>query len=462
MAALAEGLRHAGRGGLKALRSSSVGKRPGLRDCRGVVVGAVRPGSPAARAGLKAGDSLVAIDGTPITDFLDFYLGAFGPEHDIDVMRGSRRFAARLIRRRGADLGAEIRVGRIKPCGNRCVFCFVDQLPAGLRPELHFKDEDYRLSFLHGNYLTLTNLTRADEARIRSRHLSPLFVSVHSTDDGVRARLLGRRPAEPVLATMRRLARSGVGLHAQIVVVPGYNDGPILASTLRDLSRLGRCLLSVSVVPVGLTSHRRGLAPLRPVDAASARAIVDQVAGLNTRTRSRTSSGRFYASDEMIILAGREIPGADYYDDFPQIENGVGLVRTFLDQLDGLRVPRSLRGRRLRLVTGTLARPFLERLATRLETRGVRADVVPVVNSLFGPGVTVSGLLPGRAVLAALGGLDDCDAVVLPPDIVNADGVTLDELTPSEMARALGVPVMVAQPGLGRTLTELAGLAERN
>jgi putative radical SAM enzyme (TIGR03279 family) len=236
---------------------------------RGVRVGSVRVGSPADRAGLAAGDTVVKIDGRPIHDFLDFYVASFGPRHDNKVLRGGASLSLSLVRSRTEDAGAEVTPDRLRACNNRCIFCFVDQLPRGLRRELYFKDEDYRLSFLHGNYLTLTNLIPADERRIREEHLSPLYVSVHSTNEEVRQELLGRTPPESVLRVLKRLARGGVRFHTQVVIVPGYNDGDCLTSTLRDLTGLGRAILSVSVVPVGLTCHRGGLPKLRRLTKCS-------------------------------------------------------------------------------------------------------------------------------------------------------------------------------------------------
>lgn len=428
---------------------------------KGVTVASVRPQSPAHRAGLLAADLVVGIDGAPVRDFLDFYLGSFGGEHELKVLRRGRHLKVRLVRGMAEDVGAEMTLDGPRPCNNRCVFCFVDQLPPGLRPELHFKDEDYRLSFLHGNYLTLTNLRPAEEERIAAEHLSPLYVSVHSTDPNVRARLLGRKSREPVLAVLKRLGKRGVRFHTQIVVVPGYNDGDDLRATLRDLVALKRAVLSVSVVPVGLTAHRQGLAGLGPVDAETAGAIVDEVAGLNSRLRVRTGRGVVYASDEMIILAGKAIPDAVYYDDYPQIENGVGLVRQLLDELKSLRIPSSLRGRRVLFVTGHLAKPFIEQVAARLARSGLEASVEAVTNSLLGPSVTVSGLLPGKAIIAALRATSRWDAAVLPPAIANADQVTLDDIPVSEIGRLAGRPVLVAGHTLRETLKVLATTLER-
>lgn len=415
----------------------------------------VTPGSAADRSGLAAGDVVTAIDGTPVHDFLDFYLASFGTGHTVRALRRGKSGQFRLVRA-GGDTGLELETGRCKVCGNRCVFCFVDQLPRGLRRSLYVKDEDYRLSFLHGNYLTLTNLAPEDERRIVRDHLSPLYVSVHSTDEAARGRLLGRRPAEPILEVLGRLGKKGIRFHAQVVVVPGYNDGALLARTLGDLAALAEVVRSVSVVPVGLTAHRAGLPALSPVPGPTAALIAGQVARLNASMRRRTGRGMFYVSDEMIILGGRRFPPASYYDDFPQIENGVGLVRTMLDQIGGLRVPAALRGARAALVTGRLAAPFVERLARLLRRRGVPARTAAVGNRLFGPSVTVSGLLGGSDVVEALRPLREADVVVLPPDMFNCDLVTLDGMTPSEISGRLGRRVAVAGHGLQATLAGIA------
>jgi putative radical SAM enzyme (TIGR03279 family) len=422
----------------------------------GATISKVGPGSPAAQAGLAAGDLVTRIDGAPVGDFLDFYLSSFGRRHLLGVIRRGEGREITLVRAKGGDTGLEIATGGFKVCGNKCVFCFVDQLPRGLRAALYLKDEDYRLSFLHGNYLTLTNLRAEDEARVIVARLSPLYVSVHSTDEGARARLLGRKPREPILKVLSRLGRKGIRFHAQIVVVPGYNDGAVLDRTLADLRALEAFVLSVSIVPVGLTSHRRGLPAVRPVSADAAAAIAGQVAALNASLRKKIGRGVFYVSDEMMILGGRAFPAASYYDDFPQIENGVGLVRQLIDQIKHLRVPAALRGRKVTLVTGRLAEPFLEQVARRLKRAGVAATVTAIDNSLLGPSVTVSGLLPGRAVVKALRNLPRPDVVVLPPDMLNCDMLTLDGVPLSRMSDRLNTPVVLGDHSLRETLAAIA------
>jgi putative radical SAM enzyme (TIGR03279 family) len=434
----------------------------GPRRTRGVVVLGVVPRSAAGAAGLRPGDLATAIDRAPIRDFLDFYLASFGPEHSVEIMRAGRRLRLNIDRTGNKDLGVEIDTGRVRRCTNRCVFCFVDQLPPGLRPALYVKDEDYRLSFLHGNYLTLTNLKREDETRIIEHHLSPLYVSVHATDKAVRAALLGRRSGQAILKILKRLAARGTRFHAQIVLVPGRNDGAVLDRTLEDLIDPSAGVLSVAVVPVGLTCHRKGLEALRPVSRASARTTVDQVARLNRASRKRAGRGLVYASDELFIVAGRAIPAAAYYDDFPQMENGVGLVRHLMDQLARVAPPARLRGRRIVLVTAALARLLITRLAAKLRSHEVDARVVPVENNLFGPTVTVSGLLAGRDVLAALRSAPSYDVAVLPPDMVNSGGLTLDDLSVPDLAAAAGAPMVVADYDLKTTLSKVeAALAHR-
>jgi putative radical SAM enzyme (TIGR03279 family) len=439
---------------MTALKSGSRRARAEASNT-GVIVRNVAADSPAARAGLRTGDTVTHIDSEPVTDFLDFYMASFSTSYRLTVVRGAEELALPLARKPMEETGIEIETGLPRRCNNRCVFCFVDQLPPGLRDALYLKDEDYRLSFLHGSYLTLTNLAPREEERIVSMHLSPLYVSVHATDEGVRAKLLGTEHRESILAILDRLGRRGIRFHTQVVVVPGFNDGEVLEKTLEDLCDRHETVLSVSVVPVGLTCYRQGLEPLECVSPPKARELVRYVKVLNTKTRETAGRGLIYASDEMLLLSGSPVPAASYYDDYPQIENGVGLLRMLVDSTRGLAVPGSMMDKRLVLVTGRLAAPCIKELASVLEGRLGDIEVVSVANSLFGPTVTVSGLIPGRDILEAVLRVPGADAVVLPPNVVNGDGVTLDDMTVSHMSDTLGVPVVVGDYDMKQTMKRL-------
>jgi putative radical SAM enzyme (TIGR03279 family) len=333
-------------------------------------------------------------------------------------------------------------------------------MPQGLREALYVKDEDYRFSFLHGSYLTLTNIDAAAEDRIVEMHLSPLYVSVHATDPEVRAALLGRRSPQPILEILDRLGSAGVRFHTQIVLVPGYNDGEVLDQTLEDLCNRSEYVVSVSIVPVGLTAHRDGLPPLEAVGAETAVHALGLGDRFQEKMRGLTGRGMVYGGDELFLLAGRPIPEESYYDDYPQIDNGVGLVRTLLETSRRFRMPRNLKGKHLTFVTGVLAAPYIERLADALSRRGVRVDTVTVRNRLFGPSVTVSGLLSGRDILDDLSGREKTDLICLPPGIANPDGVTLDGLSITGMAGEVGLPVVVGCYDFRETLKRISHACE--
>jgi len=421
----------------------------------GVVVTAVYEGSPAAGAGFKVGDKILDINGMPIDDFLDLYVASFDQSYVMKYERGGKAMTAEFEREPGQPLGIEVDLDKIHECHNNCVFCFFDQMPKGLRKELYFKDEDYRLSFLHGNYLALTNLTPADEERIVEQRLSPLYVSVHSTHPEVRERLLGNKPPEHVMDTIKRLGEKGIQFHTQIVVVPGYNSGDVLRETIEELVEMDDVILSVGVVPVGLTAHREGLTDLEPVDAELAKDVVRLVRGFNHRMRDRTGNGVVYAADELFIKAGMALPQSPYYDDYPQVENGIGMLRVLLDSAYDVIVPESLREKWITFVTGTLAKPYLVEIAGILRGKGMIANVLAPDNSLFGDIVTVSGLLPGKDVAALKPRLKGFDAVVLPPDMLNADGLTLDGMKVEDLEKELGLPVVPGSLDVGDILDEL-------
>ncbi len=419
----------------------------------GIVVSAVRRGSAADAAGLQAGDRLLAIDGTPLRDVIDFHFNAGEETLAVALQRGAARTTARLERRRGRDLGLEFeapRPGEISTCANKCVFCFIHQLPRGMRKSLYVKDDDYRLSFLHGNYITLTDLDEAEIERILAQRLSPLFVSVHATDPALRHALLGRpRVSRPLLPVMERLARGGIAMHAQIVLVPGLNDGAPLERTVFDLARLHPAVTTTAIVPVGLTRHRERLPPLRPLTSEEARALVESAARWQREFRSRLGTRFVYLGDEVYLMGGAEPPPARDYEGFPVMEDGIGLVRRFEDGFIRAlhRLPRPQTPRKVTVVTGEMFAPRLRRLLGGLGVDGLVADVAAVPNEFFGRRIAVAGLLTGRDIERELARRPLGDRVLIPAVALReADGVFLDDRTPADLARDLDVEVRVVAP----------------
>ncbi len=417
----------------------------------GIEVVDAEQGSPAERAGLSRGDRVLRVDGEPVRDSLDFRWLATAEEVTLELAAGEATRTVRLSRGPHESFGIELSPPRWRACRNKCVFCFMDQLPPGLRRPLYFKDEDYRLSFLRGSYVTLTDLTEEDIRRILTQRLSPLYVSVHTTDPDLRAWMLGRPGAPPVLPLLRRLTGGGIRIHAQVVLCPGINDGAVLDRTIEELSSLHPGVASLAVVPVGLTAHRDGLEQLVPVGRSEATAALDQMNAWRKRLSKAVGTRFVHAADELYLRAGRPIPAAPQYEGFPQIEDGVGVTRVLVDRVwRALRHlsagARSALGEGKALATGRLAAPWLGELL-----EGTRAHVIPVGSRLLGRGITVSGLLAGKDLLAEAGKLSRFEEVLLPSNLLNADGLLLDDWTPARLGRELDVPVRVL-PFLGEGL----------
>ena len=408
---------------------------------QGMKITRVAPGTDAERAGIRSGDRLLAVGGERPEDALDLTLALAWldePEAVFEFSRGGTSFSVTLPVAGPEELGFEVQEAPIRTCGNNCVFCFVDQLPRGLRSSLYVKDEDYRLSFSYGNYITLTNLSDEDYERIASQRLSPLYVSVHATDDTVRRKMLGNEDAPPILESLRRLGDAGIRVHAQAVLCPGLNDGSVLEQTLADLFALGDMVLSVAVVPVGLTAHRRNLLALEGVSEASAGAAVDAVARWQERFLGEGRSRTVYAADELYLLGGRVLPPHDEYDDLPQLENGVGLLRSFefeLNERAGLLGDRIDPPLKVTVLTAMLPALFLRTALGNALGRvdGLTLRVVACNNTLLGPAVTVAGLLPGADMVRGLRGSPDADVFLLPGVAFNENRVTLDGMSPNEI-----------------------------
>jgi putative radical SAM enzyme (TIGR03279 family) len=411
-----------------------------------IVVSEVLAGSPGAALGLRPGDRLLAIDGEPLEDFLDWEFLSAEPAFRLDVLRGGalpRRETVEVARDLGRDFGLRLEPPAIKRCTNKCDFCFIDQMPAGLRRSLYVKDEDYRYSFLYGNYVTTTNLKERDFLRILRYRLTPLYVSVHATDPDVRERILKNPKARELLPNLRRLAAGGIAFHTQIVLCPGVNDGAVLLRSFDDLLELGEALLSISVVPVGLTGHRERLAEVTVVTPAYAAEVRDAVEAWRA-VAPPADAARVHLADEIHLQAGGPLPGAGAYGEFALVENGVGMTRLFLEDVTaGLADLRPGRGTRVALLTGGLMAPVMRaEVAPRLAERDWRPDVVEVENRLFGAGVTCAGLLPGRDLIDAACGraASDAELVLYPRESLNLDGRFLDDLSREDLAAAVAVP----------------------
>lgn len=419
-------------------------------------IAAVAPGSLGARIGLRPGDRLLAINGEPVRDVIDVQFLAAEEELELEIEREGEAIAFEARRRYDEPLGLSFARPTfdvaIRRCNNHCEFCFVAQMPPGLRPWLYVKDDDYRHSFLFGNYVTLTNLTPADWERIEDQYLSPLYVSVHATDPALRWRVLRNPTAPDVMAQLHRLAEIGVEVHTQIVVTPGLNDGPHLDRSIGDLARLYPAVRSLSVVPVGLTRYHRG--GCRVHTLAEMRAVFDQVTAWQRRLQPDLGARFAYLSDEWYLRLGEPVPPAAAYDGLDLTENGVGLVRRFLDRGG---IPEIEPERSATLVTGTLFAPTLAQAVAERSNM----EVVPVVNHFFGETVTVAGLLTARDVIAQLQERPLGDLVVLPAAMFGGpDGQSLDEMWPEDVAEALGRPVVV-NPLAGRAAAATPPTAPR-
>ncbi len=434
-----------------------------------MIIRKIRDGSPASLVDVAPGDDLVALNGQPVRDRIDYRFLEAEEVLEIAVrsVDGTERF---LIVEKDADrdLGLEFDDETIRECHNKCPFCFVDQSPAGVRKELDIRDDDYRLSFEHGNFVTLTNLKDAEFDRIVEQRLSPLYVSVHATDPEARRRLLVHKNAGRIMALLERLAAGGIRMHTQAVICPGWNDGEILDRTIRDLAALHPAIETLPVVPVGLTAHRAGLPHIDPVTPEMSRSILEQCARWQWDLRPRLGTRFVFPADELFLAIGEPIPGAAYYEGFPQEENGVGMTRRFLDELrrtrrrlpDRLAAPLAVTW-----VTGALAAPMIEAdVMPRLRAvEGLRVNLVVAENRFYGASVTCAGLLAGediaRAVLegeAARGARTD--ALLLPGNCLNASDLFVDDMPLSTLAGRVGRRVLVARDGLA-SLFDAAGIA---
>jgi putative radical SAM enzyme (TIGR03279 family) len=398
----------------------------------------VEPRSLAERVGLKPGDEIEQLDGKPLLDVIDFQFRAATIGRRTTIHTQDRKIT--FVRREWESFGLEFEAIEPMTCKNQCVFCFVHQNPKNVRRSLHIKDEDYRLSFLFGNYLTLTNVHEDEMQRIIEQRLSPLYVSVHATEPELRRELLGIEDYDGFMAKIERLADAGIQMHGQVVLCPGLNDGEHLERTIDDLLKFHPHVASLAIVPVGLTDHRNNLPKLRPFTPEYASQTIAHITPIQRKLKRALGTPFAFLGDEIYIMAGAKIPPASHYSDFPQIENGVGMVRTFLTQFAS-----ALRGKpkgrmSATICTGKVFYPYLKQSVDRLE---MDLKTVAVESAFWGAGIGVAGLLTGSDFIAALKGKVHGDFVVLPSEcMIGDDHLFLDDLTLKDVESELGVEVV--------------------
>jgi putative radical SAM enzyme (TIGR03279 family) len=411
-----------------------------------VTVARVRPGTIADELGIKPGTELLAVNGREVDDFLDWeFLTA-----DDSLLVHARQpdgeeFEFDIERPEGEPLGVELVPPSVRRCANRCEFCFIEGLPKGLRRNLYIRDDDYRLSFAYGNFATLSNLKERDERRIIEYRLSPLYVSVHATPWEARKVLLNNPRVPNIVEQLTRLAEHGIQFHCQMVIVPGLNDGDVLDASLTDLWNLGDAVITVAVVPVGLTQFNH-LFKGESMGREHASRLLAAVGKWGDRALKERGERWVFGSDELYLLAGEPLPDAAFYEDFPQIENGVGAVASLRSRLnEGLHALPSMAGKRIGVVTGTAMAPLMRDLVRRIEDQtGASIEVIRAENSLFGSGVTTAGLLVGADMRRALAGRVDFDLVLIPAESINDDGLFLDDDTFESLRGALPMPVLAS------------------
>ena len=421
-----------------------------MPEREGVRVESVSTGSQAARAGIESGDRILSVSGVPVRDLLDLHFLSSRRNFRVRWVKPSGEIREKFFRPGGAGLGVFPEPIRVRRCRNRCIFCFVHQLPRGLRQSLYIKDEDVRLSFLHGQYVTFSDIREEEIRKILAYRLSPLYVSIHTTDIELRRRMLGNPGIADIMTVMERLIKGGVVLHGQIVVCPGINDGRELERTLRTLIALRPGLATVALVPVGLTAHREGLPPLRPVSRPEAIATLEMLSGIRRETAKGAAEPFAVAADEYYLIARKKIPGRRAYGSYAQIENGVGLLRQFEDGARALfrRKPWRKSDAGGWVVTGLSprahVRPFLSEFSRR---SGARFDPVPVENRLMGKSVNVTGLLGGRDIADALKKKGDIGRVYLPSvTLRDAGDLFLDNLSPKDLSMETGAEIRIFDP----------------
>ena len=419
--------------------------------------------------GIKAGDELLKINGKEIMDVLDFdfYMAEQNVTMTFKCVDG--RF--RVVKTNSTDCGLEFDtylMDKQQHCKNKCIFCFIDQLPKGLRPSLYFKDDDSRLSFLFGNYITLTNISEHEIERIISMHISPVNISVHTMNPELRVQMMKNKNAGESLKIIKRLADAGIKMNTQLVLCPGINDGDELRRSIEELSSFYPSVQSIAAVPVGLTKFRDGLEKLEPYNKETAGETIDIIEEYSQKFRKEYGMGLVYPADEFFIKAERELPSAEYYDGYPQIENGVGLVRSFNDDfLDELEYCNEKpKHKKVTLATGADFYPFLNALCQKAEEKyGMEIVVKKIINNFFGETITVSGLVTGIDLYEQLKGCDLGEYLLLPSSMISDytnhtenKNKFLDDMTLEELEERLNTKIILTNGDGGQVLKVLLGV----
>jgi putative radical SAM enzyme (TIGR03279 family) len=411
-----------------------------------IKVAAIEADSDAERAGMLPGDKILKINEEEVRDRLDFEFHRSGEFLEFEIMRGENLIHLNVEREPGAVLGIEPEIMKIHLCKNNCVFCFVHQTPKGMRRSLYVKDEDYRYSFLDGHFTTLSNMGEREWQRVLDQKLSPIYVSVHCTEPVMRAKLLKNDKLEPVMERLDWLRKHGIAFHTQMVIIPEWNDKDYLERSLRELRPLFPDLVSISVVPIGLTAHRQNLPDLRLLTREDALDCLERVERHGREALAETGENFIFPSDELYVLAGVDIPPAEFYGDFSQYENGVGTLRTLMD--DFARelpfLPKAPTDWEITVLTAALAEPTQRTLLNTLELKkGLKAELLTCENLTFGATVTVTGLLCGKDFAAALEKSQGKGPVLIPPNSLNKENLFLDDMSPTDLEKRFGRKILV-------------------
>ncbi len=416
----------------------------------------VRKGSVAAENGIEPLDIIESINNVKLEDIFDYYYYEDEPEFDMVILKpNGDRCNLHIVKGEGEDLGISFENGLMdeyRSCHNKCIFCFIDQMPPNMRETLYFKDDDTRLSFLQGNYVTLTNMKEEDLDRIIKYHLAPINISVQATNPELRKRMLHNRFAGDIMDKIKKLADAGIEMNAQIVLCKGVNDGEELERSIRELYEFYPQMQSMSVVPVGLSKYRDGLYPLEPFERDDAREVLDIIHSWQDKAYEETGMHFVQASDEWYLTAELPLPEADRYDGYIQLENGVGMIRLLMDEFrDALaRAKRKpfMKRKTISVATGKLAAPFIEELSQELMRKFPKVDirVYTIVNNFFGERITVSGLITGQDLIAQLKNVELGEKLLIPQNMVRQEERDfLDDITVAEASETLQVPIDIVK-----------------